>query len=154
MTWSLDLANAASTLQQLRVALLRIRFRAGPALYRWRVNRLLVRHNLAVRLAEDGEDGEDQGRLMRLVDLPRSELLQRALASPTAQHGVAHAVSLFRVREATGEQKRSAVVALARILEDRKALLKNGMLSGDESDLREVAPQPVRTTTQTRRSEN
>lgn len=108
----------------------------GRALYRWRVNRLLERHGVPLRLADDGED---IGRLVEVVDEARAELLQRALASPPVEESVAHAVSLFRVRDATVDHKRSACAVLARILESRRSLIDEQLLRKDEGALFAIA---------------
>ena len=67
--------------------------------------------------------------------------MQRTLATPSpADRGaVEHAVALFRARAAGREDKRSAVMALARILEDRRALLKVELLNKDEGALFTIA---------------
>jgi hypothetical protein len=68
-------------------------------------------------------------------------MTERALATPDAaeRDEVAHAVALFRGRGATREDKRSAVVALARVLEHRRALLKDALFSKDEGALFGIA---------------
>jgi hypothetical protein len=110
----------------------------GRALYRWLVNQLLARHDVDLRLADDGEDA---GRLVQVAGDDRDELVQRALTSPTPtdRDAVAHAVALFRARAATREDKRSAVAALARIMEDRRRILKEGLLRRDEGALFQIA---------------
>jgi hypothetical protein len=107
-------------------------------LYRWRVNQLLASGEIQFRLAEDGED---VGRLVRVVDSARAELLERVLATPEpAAHGrVEHAIALFRARAATEHDKRSAIVALANVLEDRRKLLKTSLFSDDEGALFHIA---------------
>jgi hypothetical protein len=100
-------------------------FALEPArrLYRWRVNRLLAAAGIDLRLAESGED---IGRLVHVADPGRTELVDRVLATadPNTRGTVEHAIALFRGRKATDHDKRSAIVALARILEERRALLK------------------------------
>ncbi len=54
---------------------------------------------------------------------------------PTSGDPVRHAVALFRRRGATAHDKRSAVVALAGVLEERRQLLKAQLLRGDEGAL-------------------
>ena len=117
-------------------------FAVYPAqvLYRWTVNPLLRRHGIELELAKSGEDA---GRLIHTPTDDRSELLQR-LAEPQATGGPAgesdaHATALFRSRTATREDKRSACIALAGVLETRKALLKTELLSGDEGALFHIA---------------
>jgi hypothetical protein len=110
----------------------------GRALYRWRIDQLLARHRIGLRLAADGED---TGRLVHITGDDRDELVQRGLTSPDPadRDAVRHAVVLFRDRAATRDTKRSAVAALARILEDRRALLKIELLGNDEGALFEIA---------------
>lgn len=119
-------------------------FAVYPAqiLYRWTVNPLLRRHGLDLELAKSGED---VGRLIHTPADDRADLLQR-LAEPQATGGpagdsVAHATALFRSRTATREDKRSACIALAGVLETRRTLLKTELLSGDEGALFQIANQ-------------
>lgn len=58
---------------------------------------------------------------------------------PSTSSEVRHAIATFRAQDVTREYKRSAVLALARILEQRKPLLQASMRSKDESALREIA---------------
>jgi hypothetical protein len=115
-------------------------FAVAPAreLYRWRVNRLLDRTTIPLRLAADGED---VGRLVATTDDARSELVQRLLRTtePTAADRVRHAIALYRSRGASDEDKRSAIVALAGVLEDRRAALKENLFRKDEDALFEIA---------------
>ncbi len=109
----------------------------GRALYRWRVNRLLARFDVGLELAPDGED---TGRLVRTVPDARAELVDQALAaSPEVRDDVAHAIALWRGRSATAADKRSAVVALARVLEQRRAVLKRELFRKDEGVLFDLA---------------
>lgn len=110
----------------------------GRALYRWKVNTLLEAGGVELRLAEDGED---VGRLVHLVDDARTDLVERTLASPTrgVVDPVGHAIALFRGRGATEHDKRSAVVALALVLEERRQFLKTALFRGDEGALFHIA---------------
>lgn len=112
--------------------------RPGQAVYRWRVNELFARSEVPLRLAESGSDA---GLLAHSTGDPRDQLTERAIATPDPAEcdEVAHAVALFRGRGATQEDKRSAVVALARVLEHRRALLKDTLLSKDEGALFAIA---------------
>lgn len=114
--------------------------RPGQALYRWRVNDLLSRHGVSLRVAEDGED---VGRLVTVVGDSRDELVQRTLATPAEEDrsAVEHSVAQFRGRNATRETKRSAVVTLARVLESRKPLIKTQFSRKDEGALFHIANQ-------------
>lgn len=112
----------------------------GRALYRCRINQLLTRSAIGLRLAAEGED---VGRLVHVAGDDRDELVRRALTppDPADRNAVRHAVALFRDRAATRETRRSAVYALVRILEDRRDLLKTELLSKDESALFTIANQ-------------
>ncbi|MCX4713968.1 MULTISPECIES: hypothetical protein [Streptomyces] len=114
-------------------------FHHGPArvLYRWKVNQLLREAGIEYELAADGED---LGRLVAVTDDARSHLVQRALndSPPNTTAGVRHAIALFRGRDASAESKRSAIFNLARILEERRALIKE-RLGKDEGALFEIA---------------
>jgi len=106
---------------------------SGQALYRWRVNQVLTNSVLDVRIADSGED---VGRMVRVAPEELSQLVEDVLDAPGgAGSEVAHAIALFRSRSSTRQERRSAVVALARVLEDRRSLLKKELLSKDESDL-------------------
>ena len=52
---------------------------------------------------------------------------------------VGHAVALFRSRDADIASKRSAIVALAGVLENRRELIKTSLLRKDEGALFELA---------------
>lgn len=108
--------------------------RPAQILYRWTVNRLLARNGIGLRLAKSGED---VGRLVHEVDNARADLVDAALATadPERRAVTAHAIALFRSRCAGVEDKRSACVALAGLLEERRALLKEELLSADEGAL-------------------
>ncbi|MGH3777023.1 MAG: hypothetical protein ACRDRR_15060 [Pseudonocardiaceae bacterium] len=110
----------------------------GGALYRWKINRLLESAGIELRLAEDGED---IGRLVHLLGDARTDLVECTLASPDpgVAGRVAHAIALFRGRAATEHDKRSAVVALALVLEERRQLLKTALFRDDEGALLHIA---------------
>lgn len=113
---------------------------AGQAVYRWKVNELLDGSDVPLKLAETGSDA---GLLVQATGDPRDQLTERALATGDPRDGaeVQHAVALFRGRGASREDRRSAVVALARVLEHRRTLLKDQLLSGDEGALFQIANQ-------------
>jgi hypothetical protein len=89
--------------------------------YRWKVNELLQAGGIGYRLADSGED---QGRLVAIFYDGRPALLADAIsqAPPNTATRVQHAIALFRKREATVEDKRSALITLAGILEERRQL--------------------------------
>lgn len=110
----------------------------GQAVYRWRVNALLSRSEIELRLAESGGD---VGRLVHSAGASRDELVKRALGSPDpdVRDDVGHASMLFRGRTATVADRRSAVVVLAGALERRRRLLKEELFKKDEGALFQIA---------------
>ncbi|MGH3766268.1 MAG: hypothetical protein ACRDTX_14150 [Pseudonocardiaceae bacterium] len=63
--------------------------------YRWRVNKILARSDLGLRLVEDGED---IGRLITITDDTRAELIQAVATRDDGESAnqVRHALALFR----------------------------------------------------------
>lgn len=111
----------------------------GRALYLARVNAILERNGFNLSLAPDGEDA---GRLVVATDDARDDLLERSIAADdTHADPVRHAIRLFRARDASRAEKRSAVVSLALVLENERGLLKQEFLSGDEGALFTIANQ-------------
>ena len=110
----------------------------GQLLYRSAVNDLLAQAGAGLRLADEGED---TGRLVRVADDERDELVHRVLATPDPRDQAAarHAVAMFRSRAADREEKRSAVLALARVLEDRRQLIEDQLDGKDEGALFRIA---------------
>jgi len=110
----------------------------GRTAYRWRVNQILERSLLGLRLADEGDD---IGRLVTVTDEARSELLHVVITrdgAPADQ--VRHALSLFRQRGADRNQKRSAVAALALVLEERRHdVLIDALAKSDRGALFEIA---------------
>jgi len=115
-------------------------FAAEPAkaLYRARVNDLFARAGVHLQVSVEGED---LGRLIRIAGDTRDELVHLALAvlDEGDRDAVAHAVARFRDRAVTRDDKRAAIVALARVLENRRRLLEVEMLSRDEGALFNIA---------------
>lgn len=115
-------------------------FHSGPArvLYRWRINRLLERSGLHYRLADEGED---QGRLVAVTDEARADLVHRSLAvpDPDIRQRTEHAIALYRSRNASTEEKRSAIIALAGILEERRDLIRTELGKPDDGALFMIA---------------
>jgi hypothetical protein len=111
---------------------------AGREVYRWKSNELLQAAGISHRLADSGED---QGRLVAAFDDGRSTLLADALdhAQPGTETRVRHAIALFRRRGATHEDKRSALITLAGVLEERRQLIKTELTSADEGALFHIA---------------
>jgi hypothetical protein len=110
----------------------------GRRLYRWRVNRLLDRSDVGLQLASNGED---EGRLVAVTDDARTELAEKMAARQDEWTGdrVRHALALFRRRGASEHEKRSGVIALALVLEERRQLLKDRLDRKDEGALFQIA---------------
>ncbi|MBF6221778.1 hypothetical protein IU479_27155 [Nocardia abscessus] len=108
--------------------------RPARILYRWTVNRILARNSIGLRLAKSGDD---VGRLVSETNDARAELVEAAISTPdpARRASVTHAIALFRSRNATIDEKRSACVTLAGLLEERRALLKQELFKADEGDL-------------------
>ena len=117
-------------------------FHNGPAreLYRWKVNSMLRETGIEYELASEGED---LGRLVAVTDDARSSLVHRSLdESPVDVAGrVRHAVALYRGRESSIESKRSAILALVGILEERRALITQQLGKSDGGALFQIANQ-------------
>ncbi|MDO1481579.1 hypothetical protein [Rhodococcus ruber] len=112
----------------------------GRAVYRWRVNKIFNRSDLGLQMAEEGED---VGRLVTGTDEVRADLIEavvnRVDDEPTTDQ-VRHALALFRGRGADRNQKRSAVAALALVLEERRHdVLTDAMAKSDSGVLFEIA---------------
>jgi hypothetical protein len=111
---------------------------AGRDVYRWKANELLHAAGIGYQLAGTGED---QGRLVAVFDDGRSALISDVLghAQPETATRIPHAIALFRKRGATDEDKRSALITLAGILEERRQLVKAELGSADEGALFNIA---------------
>ena len=110
---------------------------SGQALYRSRINRVLDQSPIGLRLADSGED---VGRMTRVVPGELGALIDdMSRAGTPAQAQVDHAIALFRQRDGTRETRRSAVVALAGILEERRSLLADELLTKDEGALFQIS---------------
>jgi hypothetical protein len=108
-------------------------FEPARRLYRWQINRLLGHSAVALRLAEEGED---TGRLVAVTDDARAELVSRvAERVDAAGDRVRHALAQFRARAAGEHDKRSAIVTLAGVLEERRHVLKQQLTRKDEAAL-------------------
>lgn len=95
---------------------------AGQEIYRAHVNALLDSSTIGLMLADSGDD---RGRMVHVVAPALGELIEATVAEAApSRDAVAHAVALFRGRSATRADKRSAIVELAAVLEERKSLLK------------------------------
>lgn len=110
----------------------------AQVLYRWSANRILTRYKIDLVLAKSGED---VGRLIHQPTDGRAALVEAVLAvkDTAALPTLEHAISLFRGRAATREDKRSACVALAGLLEESRVLLKERLHKKDEGALFQIA---------------
>jgi hypothetical protein len=111
----------------------------GRVVYRWRVNKILACSDIRLRLAEDSDD---IGRLVTATDDARAELVQAVVARDDGEPAdqVRHALALFRQRGADRNQKRSAVAALALVLEERRHnVLTDALAKSDRSALFDIA---------------
>jgi len=83
------------------------------------------------------------GRLVRAAGDDRDELVEQALQTPNPsdRNAVRHAIALFRSRGVDRENKRSAVLALHRVLEDRRPLINTELMRKDEGALFQIANQ-------------
>jgi hypothetical protein len=110
----------------------------GQQIYRWRVNALLSRTTLDLRLAEEGDD---VGLLVHATELSRADLVTRVLSSvdDPAEEPAARAIARFRGRDASRLDKKEACRALAHELEPLRERIQEHLLSGDEKLLFESA---------------
>lgn len=109
--------------------------RAGQRVYTWRINALLERTSLSLRLSGTTEDA---GCLVRTVNDERAVLpdaLARATADPAERARIEHATAQQRSRHATRQTRREAVRGLADVLENRGRRVKQRLGNQDESDL-------------------
>ncbi|XAS78305.1 hypothetical protein V3G39_17905 (plasmid) [Dermatophilaceae bacterium Sec6.4] len=114
--------------------------RTGQAVYRWKVNAIFSKYEIKFRIAEEGED---LGHVVNAVRDPRSDLEREVRHNvPDGEENrqrIEHAISLFRRRNASTEEKRSACVTLASVLESRRPLLRSRLHEKDEGALFEIA---------------
>lgn len=111
---------------------------SGRIVYRWKVNALLVAHNMPLRL---GSTAEEQGRLFRHFSSPLDDLATEQVARRAEDPGdeVAHAVRMYRNRNATIVDKRAAIALLAGEMEPRRRTIERKISAGDEADLFRIA---------------
>lgn len=109
----------------------------GQALYRSRINELLEDVQFAFRLADSGED---VGRMVRAMPDELDDVVADVLESRAPHRDqAAHAIALYRTRNGTLEDRRSAVVSLCGILEENRELLKGAIQRPGEAALFEIA---------------
>ncbi|WSU90526.1 hypothetical protein OG536_20660 [Streptomyces anulatus] len=114
-------------------------FNSGPAriLYRWKLNKMLRSSGIDYELSDEGAD---LGRLVAVTDDARAQLVHQLLSAPNTniKERTENAITLFRGRTASVEIKRSAIVILAGILEERRPLLKETLIRKDEGALFQI----------------
>jgi len=105
-------------------------------LYRARVNLIFTESSLDLMLNE-------HGRFEEVAADPLEPLIAGARSDPSSggsQHDeLQHAIEQFRRRGASETEKRSAIVALAGVLEERRDSVKASLLTKDEAALFEIA---------------
>ena len=110
---------------------------SGQSIYLWRVNSIYDSSHIGLRLADSGED---RGRMVHTQSAEMESLIaETTTTSSSASEEIVHAVALFRRRNATLPEKRSAVVSLAGILESRRSLIRSTQLSVAEDSLFNIA---------------
>ena len=110
---------------------------SGQALYRWRINELLEEAQFAYRLATSGDDA---GRMVRSTPDGFDDVVTEVLDSESSHRDqVAHAIALFRKRDGTPEDRRSAVVSLCGVLEANRNFAKSAIRNKDDGALFEIA---------------
>jgi len=114
--------------------------RTGEAVLQWRINTLFDRCQLDFTMAAEGPD---RGFVVSTVRDPRAELEAQVTTDTvdTTENNdlVTHAIALFRKRDSTAQDKRSACKDLADVLEHRRPLIKEHLPSKDEGLIFEIA---------------
>jgi hypothetical protein len=111
---------------------------SGRVLYRWRVNKILERSDLGLRLAEKATISAVSSPSPMTPAHSSFTLRARDDGEPADQ--VRHALALFRQRGADRNQKRSAVAALALVLEERRhSVLADALAKSDRGALFDIA---------------
>lgn len=107
-------------------------------MYRWRVNTLLTEQDTDLELAETGKD---RGLLVHRTSDGRQQLFDQArLHVVDGNHDrIEHAITLFRRRTASLEDKRSACKDLADVLENRRPFIKANFHGKDAGVLFDIA---------------
>lgn len=111
---------------------------SGGAVYRWRVNELLASHKAPLRL---GSLGDERGRLIHHFSAEQDALLTEELEAKSADpaNEVAHAIRMFRARDANNIDKRAALALLYKRLEPKRKYLERKTTKGDVDDIFNIA---------------
>lgn len=111
---------------------------SGGAVYRWRVNTLLSQHKVPLML---GSVGAERGRLVHSFSHEQDVLLtqevQNRAENPADE--VAHAIRMFRARNANNIDKRAALALLYKRLEPKRRYLEGKTTKGDVDDIFNIA---------------
>lgn len=111
---------------------------SGGAVYRWRVNTFLAYHKAPLRL---GSVGAERGRLIhsfsREQDAVLTQEVENRVGSPKDE--VAHAIRMFRARNANNIDKRASLALLYKRLEPKRKYLENKTTKGDVDDIFNIA---------------
>jgi hypothetical protein len=111
---------------------------SGGVVYRWRVNALLSYHKAPLML---GSVGAERGRLIhsfsREQDAVLTQEVENRVGSPTDE--VAHAIRMFRARNANNIDKRAALALLYKRLEPKRKYLESKTTKGDVDDIFKIA---------------
>ena len=109
---------------------------SGRALYRWRVNQVLDQAGFEFQIATAGPNA---GRMVRAAPVGLDKMVSDMLEGGASCPEVAQAIAMSRRRGASREDRRSAVVSLAGMLEARRPVLKDCLSREDEAALFEIA---------------
>jgi hypothetical protein len=111
---------------------------SGGVVYRWRVNALLDSHKAPLRL---GSIGEERGRLFHHFSAEQDALLTEEVENRVARPNdeVAHAIRMFRARDANNIDKRAALGLLYGRLEPKRKYLEAKTTKGDVEDIFNIA---------------
>lgn len=113
--------------------------RRGRAVYRWEINRILNRHKSRYEMATEGASA---GQIVERTAPNMADLVASVTTETRDKDDaqkVSHAFDLFQKREIDFESKRSACFTLAGVLENRRSLLKENLLTKDEGALFQLA---------------
>ncbi|MEE2522624.1 hypothetical protein V1639_10670 [Pseudarthrobacter sp. J75] len=111
---------------------------SGGAVYRWRVNTLLSQHKAPLML---GSVGKERGRLVHSFSREQDALLTQEVENRAENRAdeVAHAIRMFRARNANNIDKRAALALLYKRLEPQRKYLESKTTKGDVDDIFNIA---------------
>ncbi|WP_150460425.1 hypothetical protein [Nesterenkonia ebinurensis] len=115
--------------------------RSGGVVYRWHVNELLQKHEVDLRL---GNQGEEEGLLIRHASLSLDNLSRDVIAAVPKNDidekgKIESAIRLYRRWDSTIHDRRKAIASLADVLEHYRDEFKQIQFTrGDEGDLFQI----------------